>query len=376
MKVFIKSAAISMLAISGAVATKAQYINDQIATAQNANLWISGVAKLGNGLWLAKDGADVALTGIRITNFAETRGANFQLTNGPLPGLATWIHDGTNWVERMRIAPNGYVGIGTNAPADLLDVKGSVGSMRFSNSGNTIYFSRPNANYLSAYNAGGFFIFHTGGGNERMRIDSVGNVGIGVTVPAARLEIGGVGEPLRLSRAGAGTWSFGLTSDPMGLGVSVPMTSLTLVNRASTGDFAIGSRAGAQPTFIVKNNGSVGIGTLDPKSYKLAVEGTVGARRIKVTQQADWADFVFESNYKLSSLSEVEKFIIEHKHLPDVPSAKEVAKDGVDLGEMNKILLQKIEELTLHMIELEKQVKELKNASGKESKQVKLLGKK
>jgi hypothetical protein len=369
MKVFIKSAAVSLLVVAAAMSANAQsYIQDQTTSAQNANFWISGYGKTSNGLWLAKDGADVAITGIRITNFAESRGANFQLTNGSIPGLATWVHDGTTWVERMRIASNGYVGIGTNSPGDLLDLKGTVGNIRFSKDGNGISFNRPNANYIVANNIGGFFVFQTGGGNERMRIDSLGNVGIGVAVPAARLEVGGAGEPLRLSRAGAGTWSFALTSDPAGVGNSVPFSSLTLVNRTSAGDFAIATQSAAQPNFIVKQNGSVGIGTLDPKTYKLAVEGTVGARRVKVTQQADWADFVFESDYKLPSLSEVEQFIIVNKRLPDVPSAKEVAKEGVDLGEMNKILLQKIEELTLHMIELEKQVKELKSTSNKESK--------
>ncbi|WP_186774265.1 hypothetical protein [Chitinophaga pinensis] len=369
MKVFIKSAAAAMFVISAALSANAQsYIQDQTTSAQNANFWISGYGKTSNGLWLAKDGADVAITGIRITNFAETRGANFQLTNGSTPGLATWVHDGTTWVERMRIASNGWVGIGTTTPGDLFEVKGAVGSMRFSKDGNGISFNRPNANYIVANNPGGFFIFQTGGGNERMRIDSTGNVGFGVTVPVAKVDIGGLGEPLRVSRTGAGTWSMTLTPDPTGAGSSLHMNSLTLANRTSTGDFAIATQSTGQPTFVVKQNGNVGIGTTDPKAYKLAVEGTIGARKIKVTQQVGWADFVFEPDYKLPSLSEVEQFIIAHKHLPDVPSAKEVAKEGVDLGEMNKILLQKIEELTLHMIELQKEVKELKAVAGKEAK--------
>ncbi|MBW8683893.1 hypothetical protein [Chitinophaga rhizophila] len=94
---------------------------------------------------------------------------------------------------------------------------------------------------------------------------------------------------------------------------------------------------------------------------KLDGVGTFTSRRIKVTQN-DWADFVFEDNYKLPSLNSIEKFIKINKHLPDVPSAQEVVDKGLDLGEMNKILLQKIEELTLHLINQEKELIKVKNA--------------
>ncbi|TWF40505.1 hypothetical protein FHW36_104187 [Chitinophaga polysaccharea] len=100
--------------------------------------------------------------------------------------------------------------------------------------------------------------------------------------------------------------------------------------------------------------GNVGIGTLTPGSCKLAVEGTIGARKVKVTQ-GTWADFVFQPDYTLPPLSDVEAFIKENKHLPDIPTKKEVEKEGLDLGEMNKKLLQKIEELTLYLIDLKKE---------------------
>lgn len=106
--------------------------------------------------------------------------------------------------------------------------------------------------------------------------------------------------------------------------------------------------------------GSVGIGTTYTGIHKLAVEGSIGARRVKVNQTG-WADFVFDPEYKLPSLSEVERYIKDHQHLPEIPSAGEVEKDGLDLGEMNKKLLQKIEELTLYIIKLQKQVDQLEN---------------
>jgi hypothetical protein len=105
-------------------------------------------------------------------------------------------------------------------------------------------------------------------------------------------------------------------------------------------------------------NGNVGIGVLDTKGYKLAVGGTMIAERIKVKLQTAWPDFVFEKEYQLPSLTELAKYIAENKHLPGVPTAAEM-KGGMDVGEMNKVLLQKVEELTLHLIEQQEQIKKM-----------------
>ena len=89
-------------------------------------------------------------------------------------------------------------------------------------------------------------------------------------------------------------------------------------------------------------------------SHKLAVEGSIGAREVKVTATG-WSDFVFKKEYDLPTLEEVEKHIAEKGHLKDIPSEEEVLKNGINLGEMNSKLLQKIEELTLYMIEMKKE---------------------
>jgi len=94
--------------------------------------------------------------------------------------------------------------------------------------------------------------------------------------------------------------------------------------------------------------GFVGVGTTQPTA-KLHVAGTIRAEEIKV--EAQTADFVFEEDYPLRDLKQIEEFIREHKHLPDIPSAAEMEAAGVNLAEMNKLLLQKIEELTLYSIE-------------------------
>ncbi len=108
---------------------------------------------------------------------------------------------------------------------------------------------------------------------------------------------------------------------------------------------------------IVLNDygGTVGIGTNDTKGYKLGVKGKIAAEEVKVAVYP-WADFVFETNYNLPTLTEVEQHIAEKGHLKDIPSAAEVQKNGIFLGDMNAKLLQKIEELTLYTIEQEKKI--------------------
>jgi len=110
--------------------------------------------------------------------------------------------------------------------------------------------------------------------------------------------------------------------------------------------------------------GNVGIGTTNPGSFKLAVEGKIGAREINVTTAA-WSDYVFNEDYKLRPLEEVNRYIKENKHLPEIPSAKEVIENGQNLGEMNMLLLKKIEELTLYLIDMKKENEKLKSRVNK-----------
>ena len=113
----------------------------------------------------------------------------------------------------------------------------------------------------------------------------------------------------------------------------------------------------------ILTNANIGIGTSSfvdgTDTYRLSIEGKVRAHEIKV--YTTWADFVFEPNYNLPTLKEVENYISENGHLKDIPSAEEVKRNGIELGKMNKLLLQKIEELTIYIIELKKEVEILKS---------------
>ena len=105
--------------------------------------------------------------------------------------------------------------------------------------------------------------------------------------------------------------------------------------------------------------GNVGIGSEPSLVYKLGVNGTIGCRKVVVTNTG-WADYVFEQDYKLMPLNELESFIQDNKHLPEVPSASHVEENGVELSEMNVLLLKKVEELTLYILQQNQDIQTLK----------------
>jgi hypothetical protein len=228
-------------------------------------------------------------------------------------------------------------------------------------------------------------------GNENMRVDVTGNVGIGNPNPKAQLDVGGNVNVSGTLTAGSvvnpGSTSFTTTS-----AASTPQTAAFLAPSAPTGGWGTGpyltvgvANSGNNSgtlQFVNSGNGSpsnflglglygtpsslnvfagsvgIGTGTATPH-HTLSVNGTIGATEVVVTTAAS-ADYVFGPGYRLAPLSEVSDYVKANHHLPEIPSAAEVAEKGVSVGEMQAKLLAKIEELTLHMIAAEKENRELK----------------
>jgi hypothetical protein len=211
--------------------------------------------------------------------------------------------------------------------------------------------------------------------NPLFQVRENGNVGIGTITPGAKLDVGTFiyggtlgtvfGRLQEGNSSGAGTFlgvrgydtqptntkSFAIEHSFYG-----NVNSSINFNRGggTTGGFMTFNTDANTEQVRITNTGNVGIGTTSPGSFKLAVEGKIGAREVNVTTNA-WSDYVFNEEYKLRPLEEVNRYIKENKHLPEIPSAEEVIANGQNLGEMNKLLVKKIEELTLYMIELKKE---------------------
>ncbi|WP_421876485.1 hypothetical protein [Marinoscillum sp.] len=191
---------------------------------------------------------------------------------------------------------------------------------------------------------------------EFLRINHLGNIGIGTPNPEALLHVqrddqGAIFKSLRYNDIKP---IFQVSEfDPNG-GV-VGQTWVGNHNR----DLHIGAVFASSGTIdqtkdhlTITSLGYVGIGTTSPQS-KLAVEGQIRAREVKVLVDIGTSpDYVFEPDYELRTLQETKEYISENKHLPEIPSASEMETKGVDLGDMNMRLLKKIEELTLYQIEL------------------------
>jgi hypothetical protein len=241
---------------------------------------------------------------------------------------------------------NNYINLFAGSAMD------AVGEIAFERGG-------PNdGNWYYGGNASGQHIWRSGGYARRMVLDGSGRLGIGTTAPKELLQIG---SQITFHDGGWKGMFFNAYYESGSRAISTGFAG-QLMWDPSEGALryisASQTQAGqllAAPTekFVITNSGNVGIGTSTP-THKLSVSGSVRAKEV-IVETTGWSDYVFADDYQLAPLSEIERHIRQHKHLPGIPSAAQVAEQGVSIGEMQARLLAQVEELTLRMITQEKQ---------------------
>ena len=265
---------------------------------------------------------------------------------------------GTSADGGLVVAPTGKVGIGTDAPEEQVHVAGKLlidctdaniqSRLRFK------YIDLSGSSKLDPYwdmysDGNGLKLSSTNGmGISSQKISILGNgkVGIGVAIPQAKLDVDGAFQATSANIANA-----------LSAQSATITNSLTAGSATITGAFNV---QGASTLNTLTANSAEITGLFKAQSAK--VGGLLCAKEVRVMLSGSpcWPDFVFGKDYKLLPLTELEQYIEENQHLPNVPSAAEVEANGIELGEMNALLLQKVEELTRYIIDLQNQIDQLK----------------
>lgn len=369
-------------------------IFNKISGAQNVGIGTTTPLEKLSVVSVSGYGISHEVSGKKLSTYIDGSGGYFgTVTNDPFH-LYT-----NNGAAQFTLLQNGNVGIGTNNPLSKFHIMtaSAGGATPNTESGFTLEhndhmylnFLTPNnkeSGVLFGLNSGnahggiiynnpsapGGLLFRTNGNVTRMVINQNGNVGIGQFVNNfEKLSIGGSNPDIGFYHNNAFSGA-----------VSATDTSMELT--AKNGELLnsiLPSHLILQPTtflFPLLYPGNVGISVNSPKAklhvggntmigsgnpasgYMLSINGKLICTEAKVQLVSGWPDYVFKKNYNLLPLDELEKFIQTQNHLPNIPAAAEIEKNGMELGDMVKRLMEKVEELTLYVIELKKENTELK----------------
>ena len=257
----------------------------------------------------------------------------------------------TKSFPRVTILPDGNVGIGTISPDSKLHVVGNTKTTGRIDMDGVL----ETKGGLSAIQGAGLYV--TGSSLQEGNITTHGNIsGTGTASISGNIN----------SNTGmtitdvAGTLQFKSNSSTEVGFLQLSGNNLRIgTNSGNLGKFVI--RTNGADRVYVDNGGNVSIGTTDvANGYKVSVAGKVMCEELRVQLRASWPDYVFKKNYKLLPLAELKKFIEKNNHLPNIPKASVIEKEGMEVGDMQKKLMEKVEELTLYILDLQKQIDELK----------------
>jgi len=331
-----------------------------------------------------------------------TTGTNINNTNSGNVGIGTTSPSGKLQVNSA--SDTGPLSIASAFGTQHLVVGTSANGLALSKnetSGGSAYISSvsPTASWDPlGFQAGNYNWFLAGSSTAIMVLNSSGNVGIGTTAPRAQLSVVSgtdnngaffpatnaliVGANNALTSLSSNLAVSSNTAQGTDVGASIGLGGLWL-GPGDTRDLEFATIKGAKENSTAGNGsgylafgtygvggmtekmritsgGNMGIGTTDPQGYMLAVNGSAIATSMKVKAYGSWPDYVFKPSYQLPSLTDVKTYIAQNHHLPDMPSEADVAKDDINLGEMDKLLTKKVEELTLYLIEKDAENKDLK----------------
>ena len=286
------------------------------------------------------------------------------------------------YAQTNRFLDTGNAGVGTTnpvvpfqivkSPLHLTDVP--MQQWNPSIAGYNLTLSNFNSDYGIDYR---FTQYTNGIATPVLTFRGYGNVGIGTTSPVVTLHI--AKSLIQLTDVPMQEW------DPLFAGYNLTLSNF---NSSYGVDYRFTQYTNGNPAPVLTfRGGNVGIGTTAPDT-KLTVNGIIHSKEVKVDSMTDWPDYVFQPKYDLRSIYDIKLYINKYHHLPDMPSETEVANEGINLGEMNKLLLKKVEELTLYLIHQkeeadkqnmqsikrnkiqQQQINELKSQVGKLSKQL------